>query len=51
MQFADWGVAGFAKRYLENYEAVESEAADYRWEWMKRKGLTPPPSGGAAPAQ
>lgn len=51
MQFADWGVAGFAKRYLENYEAVESEAADFRWEWMKRKGLTPPPSGGAAPAQ
>lgn len=49
MQFADWGVAGFAKRYLQNYEAVESEAADYRWQWMKEKGLTPPPTGGAAP--
>jgi hypothetical protein len=49
MQFADWGITGFAKRYLQNYEAVESEAADYRWQWMKEKGLTPPPSGAAPP--
>jgi hypothetical protein len=44
MQFADWGVGGFATRYLRDYEAVEKEAADYRWEFMKRNGLTPPPA-------
>ena len=44
MQFADWGVTGFATRYLRDYEAVEKEAADYRWEFMKLKGLTPPPA-------
>jgi hypothetical protein len=44
MQFASWGVAGFATRYLGDYEAVEKEAADYRWEFMKLRGLTPPPA-------
>ena len=47
MQFADWGVAGFAARYLRDYEAVEGEAAEYRWQFMKLKGLVPPPSGAA----
>jgi hypothetical protein len=41
MQFAEWGVDGFARRYLSDYEAVESEAAEFRWEFMKRKGLIP----------
>jgi hypothetical protein len=36
MQYEDWGVAGFASRYLEDYAAVEREAAEYRWEWVKR---------------
>ena len=44
MQFATWGVGGFATRYLGDYEAVEKEAADYRWEFMKLRGLTPPPA-------
>jgi hypothetical protein len=44
MQFADWGIPGFAARYLSSYEAVEKDAADYRWEFMKLKGLTPPPA-------
>jgi hypothetical protein len=44
MQFEDWGVAEFAARYLRDYEAVEKEAADYRWEFMKLRGLTPPPA-------
>lgn len=48
MQYAQWGVAGFARRYLQDYEAVEKEAADYRWEFMKRAGLVPPPSGAGA---
>jgi hypothetical protein len=36
MQYRDWGVDGFAVRYVDDYEAVESEAAEYRWEWMKK---------------
>jgi hypothetical protein len=49
MQFQEWGVAGFATRYLRDYEAVESEAAEYRWQFMKLKGLTPPPLGAGQP--
>lgn len=36
MQYRAWGVAGFASRYLADYEAVESEAAEFRWQWMKK---------------
>lgn len=43
MQFAEWGVNGFATRYLSDYEAVEREAAEFRWEFMKRAGLMPKP--------
>jgi hypothetical protein len=41
MQFAAWGVGGFATRYLQDYEAVESEAAEFRWQFMKEAGLIP----------
>jgi hypothetical protein len=41
MQFVEWGVDGFARRYLADYQAVESEAAEFRWEFMKREGLIP----------
>ena len=41
MQFAEWGVRGFATRYLEDYEAVEFEAAEFRWQFMKQAGLIP----------
>ncbi len=49
MQFAEWGVDGFAARYLRDYQAVESEAAEFRWQWMKQTGRVPKPSP-AAPA-
>jgi hypothetical protein len=42
MQFAEWGVQGFALRYLQDYGAVETEAAEFRWQFMKRAGLVPP---------
>jgi hypothetical protein len=42
MQFAEWGVDGFAARYLSDYDAVENEAAEFRWQFMKQAGLTPP---------
>jgi hypothetical protein len=41
MQFAAWGVSGFAARYLRDYEAVEFEAAEFRWQFMKEAGLIP----------
>jgi Domain of unknown function (DUF4157) len=41
MQFAEWGVDGFALRYLSEYEAVEHEAWEFRWEFMKQAGLVP----------
>ena len=44
MQFEEWGVAGFATRYVSDNVAVESEATEYRWQFMKLRGLVPPPS-------
>jgi uncharacterized protein DUF4157 len=41
MQFDDWGIAGFAARYLNNSQAVENEANEYRWQFMKQAGLIP----------
>jgi hypothetical protein len=41
MQFGEWGVAGFARRYLQDYEAVEREAAEFRWQFMKLSDLVP----------
>lgn len=49
MQFADWGVREFAVRYLADHAAVEREAAEFRWQWLKAKGLTPKPTGPEAP--
>lgn len=42
-QFMQWGVAGFAGRYVANYNALESDAAEYRWTWMKLTGRVPAP--------
>jgi hypothetical protein len=42
-QYRDWGITGFAERYLADYEAVEHDAAEFRWQWMKQTGRVPPP--------
>jgi len=42
-QYRDWGVAGFVARYLDDYEAVEHDAAEFRWQWMKATGRVPAP--------
>jgi hypothetical protein len=42
-QYRDWGIDGFAERYLADYEAVEHDAAEFRWQWMKATGRVPPP--------
>jgi hypothetical protein len=41
MQYDEWGVEGFAARYLADYQAVEEPAWEFRWEFMKRAGLLP----------
>lgn len=41
MQYAEWGVTEFAARYLRDYEAVEKEAAEYRWQWMRLTNRVP----------
>ena len=41
MQFEEWGLQGFATRYLSNYNAVENEATEFRWQFMKQAGLIP----------
>ena len=41
MQFAEWGVDGFATRYLRDHEGVEYEATEFRWQFMKQAGLVP----------
>jgi hypothetical protein len=42
MQFAEWGVDGFATRYLTDHDAIEADAWEYRWQFMKHAGLIPP---------
>jgi hypothetical protein len=42
-QYQDWGVDGFAARYVEDYAAVEHDAAEFRWQWMKATGRIPAP--------
>jgi hypothetical protein len=41
MQFEEWGVEGFATRYLSDHAAVELEAVEFRWQFMKQAGLVP----------
>ena len=41
MQFAEWGIEDFARRYISDYQAVEDPAWEFRWEFMKKAGLLP----------
>ena len=41
MQYAEWGVNDFARRYLSDYQAVEEPAWEFRWQFMKEAGLMP----------
>jgi hypothetical protein len=42
MQYRKWGVDGFARRYLADHGAIEHEAKEFRWQWMKATGRVPP---------
>lgn len=41
MQYREWGVEGFAARYLDDHRAIEHEAREFRWRWMKATGRVP----------
>jgi hypothetical protein len=41
IQFDAWGVDGFVDRYLVDRHAVEHEAWEFRWAWMKATGRVP----------
>jgi hypothetical protein len=45
MQYGDWGVPGFAERYLADYSGVERDAAEFRWQFMRATGRIPTPTG------
>jgi len=49
MQFEEWGVDGFAARYLTDSATIEDVASEYRWQFMKLRGLIPAPSVPAEP--
>jgi hypothetical protein len=49
MQFSEWGVGGFVTRNIKDYESVENEAPEYRWQIMKQEGFIPLVPGAATP--
>ena len=40
-QYRQWGVASFVERYLADGSAIEREAWEFRWQWMKATGRVP----------
>lgn len=43
IQYKQWGVDGFVARYLADRAAVERDAWEFRWQWMKATDRVPPP--------
>lgn len=48
IQYRDWGVDGFAARYLADHAAVERDAWEFRWQFMKATDRIPPPSAASS---
>ena len=42
LQYRQWGTDGFIERYLADRGGVEREAWEFRWQWRKATGCTPP---------
>jgi len=43
MQYREWGIDGFVGRYLADRAAVERDAWEFRWQWMKATNRVPLP--------
>ncbi|NNC63463.1 MAG: DUF4157 domain-containing protein [Gammaproteobacteria bacterium] len=41
LQYRQWGIEGFVEHYLVDRAAVEREAWEFRWQWMKATGRAP----------
>ena len=41
LQYRQWGVENFVDRYLADRAAVERDAWEFRWQWMKATGRVP----------
>jgi hypothetical protein len=41
LQYLQWGIEGFIEHYLADRAAVEREAWEFRWQWMKATGRAP----------
>jgi hypothetical protein len=41
MQFREWGIDGFAERFVKDHRAIEHDAREFRWSWMKATGRVP----------
>ena len=42
LQYRQWGIAEFVERFLADRNAVEHDAREFRWQWMKATGRVPP---------
>lgn len=41
LQYSNWGIDGFAERFIADHRVLESEAYEFRWQWMKATGRVP----------
>jgi hypothetical protein len=41
MQYRQWGVDGFAERFVDDHRTLERDAREFRWSWMKATGRIP----------
>ena len=41
IQYEAWGVEGFAERFVDDHRAIEHDAREFRWSWMKATGRVP----------
>ena len=41
MQYRQWGIDGFAERFVDDHRTLEHDAREFRWSWMKATGRVP----------
>jgi hypothetical protein len=49
MQYEQWGIGGFAERFIADHRAIEHDAREFRWAWMKATGRVPVPTATTQP--
>lgn len=41
VQYREWGIDEFARRFVTDSRLIESEAREFRWSWMRATGRIP----------